>query len=236
VNRSVDKSKQIDYLPDSISHLTKLRVLFVDLNNIENLPESIVKLTKLEHLDVSMNSLKNLPENINLMASLSNLELECNDLTRLPDLIGEMPNLKEISLSVNFVTDLSPLQVLSGKLDVHCLGVHLPPRYWTKFSEWKSEWLLDEENAEIRKVIIEQIGYDRICQELDAIERDIWREYTLLEIKGEIDVEPIVLLKMTCPSTGHIHALRVPPDMQSAAEAITWVNGGIHPDDIAIAT
>lgn len=36
----------------------------------------------------------------------------------------------------------------------------------------------------------------------------------------EIDVEPIHLLKMTCPSTRHIHVLRVPPDIFSAREAI----------------
>jgi leucine-rich repeat protein SHOC2 len=49
-------------------------------------------------------------------------------------------------------------------------------------------------------------------------------------------MEPMVLLKMTCPSTNHIHILRVPPEMTSAEEAITWVNHGIHPDRIAFAT
>ena len=48
--------------------------------------------------------------------------------------------------------------------------------------------------------------------------------------------EPLVLLKMTCPSTGHIHLLRVPPEMTSAEEAITWVNHGIHPDEFAVQT
>ena len=48
--------------------------------------------------------------------------------------------------------------------------------------------------------------------------------------------QPIVLLKMTCPSTGHIHILRVPPEMTSAAAAITWVNHGIHPDEFTAQT
>ena len=48
--------------------------------------------------------------------------------------------------------------------------------------------------------------------------------------------EPMVLLKMTCPSTGHIHTLRVPPEMTSTEAAITWVNHGIHPDTFAIQT
>jgi leucine-rich repeat protein SHOC2 len=103
-------------------------------------------------------------------------------------------------------------------------------------SDWNSKWLLDEENAEIRRVLIQQIGYDRICQELDAIDLDNWREYTLLKIDADIDEEPMVLLKMTCPSTGHIHILRVPPEMNSAEAAITWVNHGIHPDEFTVET
>jgi leucine-rich repeat protein SHOC2 len=46
----------------------------------------------------------------------------------------------------------------------------------------------------------------------------------------------MTLLKMNCPSTGHIHILRVPPEMTSGEAAITWVNHGIHPDRIAVAT
>ena len=53
---------------------------------------------------------------------------------------------------------------------------------------------------------------------------------------SKIDRESMKLLKMTCPSTGHIHILRVPPNITSAEAAITWINHGIHPDDIAIAT
>ena len=41
---------------------------------------------------------------------------------------------------------------------------------------------------------------------------------------------------MICPSTGHIHVLRVPPEMKSASEAITWVNWEIPPEDFAIQT
>jgi hypothetical protein len=77
---------------------------------------------------------------------------------------------------------------------------------------------------------------ERICQELQAIELDTWAEYTLLKIDAEVDEEPIYLLKMTCPSTGFIHALRVPPQMQSAREAISWVNWGIPPEEFAIQT
>jgi hypothetical protein len=116
-------------------------------------------------------------------------------------------------------------------------GVTLPEKYGKLHPhEWQSQWLLEEENAEIRRVLIQGIGYDRICQELAAIELDSWQEYTLLKIDTIVDVDPIYLLKMTCPSTGFIHALRVPPDINSAREAIRWTNWGVDPEDFSVQT
>lgn len=110
-------------------------------------------------------------------------------------------------------------------------GAILPEKYGKVHPrEWQSQWLLSEENAELRRVLIQGIGYARIVEELQAIELDSWQEYTLLKIGSDVDVEPIYLLKMTCPSTGYIHAMRVPPDMRSAREAISWVNWGVDPE------
>ncbi|MEB3884282.1 DUF6745 domain-containing protein, partial [Lyngbya sp. CCY1209] len=116
-------------------------------------------------------------------------------------------------------------------------GVRLPETYGRVHPrQWKSEWLLEEENAELRRILIREIGYGRICQELRSVELDSWEEYTLLRIESPRENEPIVLLKMTDPSTDSIHALRVPPNMTSAREAIRWVNWGIDPEDFAIQT
>lgn len=91
-------------------------------------------------------------------------------------------------------------------------------------------------NAEVRRLLIQEIGYSRICQELQAIALDTWQEYTLLKIENEIDLEPIYLLKMTCPSTGQIHTLRVPATLTTARQAISWVNWGIDPEDFSFQT
>jgi internalin A len=115
-------------------------------------------------------------------------------------------------------------------------GVQLPEEYGKVHPDlWQAEWIISEENAELRRVLIERIGYDRICCELQAVELDSWQEYTLLKIDNA-DVEPIYLLKMTCPSTGFIHALRVPPDLESAQQAIRWVNWGINPEEFSVQT
>ncbi|WP_310481392.1 hypothetical protein [Chamaesiphon sp. VAR_48_metabat_403] len=124
-------------------------------------------------------------------------------------------------------------------------GTNIPRRYWTGFSEWKAEWLLDEHNVEIRRRLIDRLGYEKICDKLGAIEIDSWNEYTLLKIDNiqiiyqgwrEVGREPMMLLKMTCPSTAHIHILLVPPDVIKAEDAIVWVNHGIHPSKFAIQT
>ena len=115
-------------------------------------------------------------------------------------------------------------------------GVRLPEKYGQLHpNQWQSQWLLTEENAEVRRVLIEGIGYDRIIQELSAKQIDSWQEYALLQIDNA-DVEPICLLKMTCPSTGFIHALRVPPNLTSAREAIGWVNWDIDPEEFSVQT
>ncbi|MBW4563140.1 MAG: hypothetical protein KME32_18725 [Mojavia pulchra JT2-VF2] len=116
-------------------------------------------------------------------------------------------------------------------------GVTLPEKYGKLHpQQWQATWLLTEGNAELRRVLIQGIGYARICEELQAIELDTWAEYTLLKIDTDVDEEPIYLLKMTCPSTGFIHTLRVPPEIRSAHEAICWVNWGIAPEEFAIQT
>ncbi|MGB3510221.1 MAG: DUF6745 domain-containing protein [Microcoleaceae cyanobacterium] len=116
-------------------------------------------------------------------------------------------------------------------------GVRLPEKYGLLHpNRWQAQWLLSEENAELRRVLIQGIGYSRICQELEAIELDSWREYTLLRIDNDIDIEPIYLLKMTCPSTNYIHATRVPPEVGTAREAISWVNWGVDPEEFLVET
>jgi len=122
-------------------------------------------------------------------------------------------------------------------------GVILPEWYGRLHPHhWQSKWVLKEQNAEVRRALIQGITYDRICQELAVTELDSWQEYTLLSIEFDDDfgirgnAKPVYLLKMTCPSTGHIHALRVPPNVRSAQEAIRWVNWDIDPEEFSVQT
>jgi leucine-rich repeat protein SHOC2 len=255
-------------IPESIYNLTNLTYLNLCSNQIKDLHDNIGNLTKITCLILSNNQLKSLPNSIVKLHNLNTLYLSENQFTDIPRWIENLSNLTEIDLSGNILTDLSILQNLSRLEKVRLFYIDLPRRYWIKFSDWNPKWLLDEENTEVRRVLIEQVGYEKICKELDAIKIDNWRGYTLLKIndielvydediylvynedsyeedaaeeinREDIDKknkEPMVLLKMTCPSMAHIHILRVPPEMTSAEAAITWVNHGIHPDQFIVQT
>jgi len=102
-------------------------------------------------------------------------------------------------------------------------GVRLPEEWGAKPSrEWSPDWLLTSENAEHRRVLIEGLGYERISRALGATTVHKQADMELMRIAKEVDVEPIVLLRVTCPSTGHIHTLRVPPGMTDCETARRW--------------
>jgi hypothetical protein len=155
------------------------------------------------------------------------------------------------------------IQFLDGYSFYPYHGIRLPGKYGAlPPQQWQANWILEERNAELKRVLIQGIGYRRIAQELQAIELDTWQEYSLLQVDTEVNVpvteivddfdeidneffyiaspEPtknsIHLLKMTCPSTGFIHVMCVPPDIQSAREAIRWINWGIDPEEFQMQT
>ena len=113
-------------------------------------------------------------------------------------------------------------------------GIKVPEKYGTLKSEnWEAKWILEEKNAELRRVLIQGIGYGKICRDLKAQSLDSWKEYELLKIDNA-DVEPIVMVKMICPSTGLIHSHRVPPNIKTAREGIKWCNWGIDKEEFLI--
>lgn len=106
-------------------------------------------------------------------------------------------------------------------------------------SEWKPEWTITERDSEMRRLITEVIGYQRMCDSLPIIELDRWHEYILAQIDHEkilpshdlylppLRIESIVLLKKICSTTGQVDIARVPSNIKSASEAFSWINNNI---------
>jgi len=113
-------------------------------------------------------------------------------------------------------------------------GIRIPEKYGSvKAEDWKAEWFIEETNVEIKRLIAEAIGYEKLFDALNAKEISQHREYKLYRAEN-VDVEPMHILTMICPSTKKIHYGRVPPTITSAREAATWRNQGIEPESFMV--
>ncbi|WP_293123002.1 DUF6745 domain-containing protein [Microcoleus sp. bin38.metabat.b11b12b14.051] len=202
-------------------------------------PRYIVMDLPLAELWVSAFSIPIAPEAQKLFECLKQIVAKCGWIFPLDDIciVCDRPSALRLDSEYRLHAEgEAALEFADGYKIYSYHGVTLPEKYGQIHPDrWESTWILEEKNAELRRVLIQGIGYDKICCELQAAELDSWQEYTLLQIDNA-DVEPIYLLKMTCPSTGFIHALRVPPNMTSAREAIRWVNWDIDADEFSVQT
>ncbi len=91
-----------------------------------------------------------------------------------------------------------------------------------------SRQVLAEKNAELRRVMIERMGYLRFSEEVGAQELDHdtdaggKRQLLRIDIDGD---EPLVGLACRCPSTHRQYFLRVPPQMKTCHQAAAWMAG-----------
>lgn len=133
--------------------------------------------------------------------------------------------------------DLSPALVWpDGSKKWYLHGVRVSQKIAeTPAEKLDSQLLLEVRNVEVRREIINKIGWGRILQKLGAKKLDSWREYVLYYIE-DIDVEPAHILKMSCPSSDAYYTLRVPPDIKRARQAIRWANNNVDSKDFLVET
>lgn len=78
-------------------------------------------------------------------------------------------------------------------------------------------------NAEIRRAVVELVGYDKIADEAEQID-STEADGDLMRIKLPED-EDLMLLHVKDPSTDREYFLRVPPKIKTAREARAWTFG-----------
>lgn len=83
-------------------------------------------------------------------------------------------------------------------------------------------------NAEVRRVLLERMGYERFLTEVDARlldkDADPGGERRLLRVPLPGD-EDLVCLAVFCPSTRRQYVLRVPPTTRDCHQAAAWIAG-----------
>jgi len=247
------KRNQLNKLPKEIGELKKLKVLILSKNKFTALSKEIGELKNLSELVLSSNKIDKLPKEMGKLKSLKRLILNNNNIKELPNELKGILKLKDLSLSENNLKilpneicqlDLKKIDLWGNRnlntcgknainfkngLEEYWLnGVRIPKEYGIYDPEdWKAEWILTEKNAEVRRVLIQVIGYEKIMNKLGSqiINSSVDHNGNNMEIRrvrNNVDVEPIHLLKVVCPSTGKTHVLRVPPNMTSCEEARRW--------------
>jgi len=171
-------------------------------------------------------SVQSLPPWFDRLASL-NLA-GCFDLRVIPD-----------GLTVSQWVDVggTRIQQLPDSLHgcrIHWRGVTVPPRIAFEPDSLTAAEVTQEPNAEIRRVMIERMGYDRFAREAGAKvlheDTDPGGQRQLLSVELEED-ETLVGLRCFCPSTGNGYLLRVPPDTKTCHQAAAWLAGFDDPAD-----
>jgi len=112
--------------------------------------------------------------------ALQGLVRECGFVLKLENtcLVCDRPIKLSLDQENHFHAEGEPaIKFIDGYSIYAYQGVRLPERYGLLHpNRWQAKWLLTEENAELRRVLIQGIGYSRICHELAAVELDSWRE------------------------------------------------------------
>ncbi|WP_198653711.1 DUF6745 domain-containing protein [Actinocorallia populi] len=108
-------------------------------------------------------------------------------------------------------------------------GMPIPPGFLDTLSGLTAHRILAEENAELRRVMLERFGYDRYLAEAGA--QPLHRDETGVLWRIDLpDDEPVVMVEVVNSTpepdgTRRTYYLRVPPDTRTARAGVAWTFG-----------
>ncbi|MGW5385651.1 DUF6745 domain-containing protein [Nocardia sp. NPDC003963] len=108
-------------------------------------------------------------------------------------------------------------------------GMPVPGEFIAELATLTADRIRTEENAELRRVMLEHYGYDRYLSESGAepVQRDetgiLWR----IPLTGDEDVVMVEVVNSTPEpdGTSRTYWLRVPPATRTAREGVAWTFG-----------
>lgn len=105
-------------------------------------------------------------------------------------------------------------------------GVLVPQQVIEAPHTLTTDQIINETNAEVKRVMLERYGFDTFMQNTKAEKMDSSDFGTLWKAdlgEGETgDDRYLVMVEVVCPSTDRKYMLRVPPTMTRAREAVAW--------------
>jgi hypothetical protein len=150
----------------------------------------------------------------------------CRRLVRLPENIRVR---RWIDVADSGLTEL-PWALRSTR--VRWNGVEVPDRVAFDPASISAEEVHSERNMEMRRILLERMGYVRFVDESRAIvineDRDLGGPRRLLRVPMD-GGEDLMFVEVRCPSTTHRYLLRVPPDSLTCQQAVAWTAGFTDP-------
>jgi len=152
----------------------------------------------------------------------------CSALTQLPD---DIRIRSWIDVAGSGLTSL-PWALRSTR--VHWNGIHVPDYVAFEPESIIAAEVLNEANLEMRRILLERMGFARFVDEVRAVVVDEDcdaggpRRLLLIPVYGS---EHLVFVEVCCPSTGNRYVLRVPPNCRSCHQAVAWTAGFNDPSD-----
>jgi hypothetical protein len=213
--------------------------------SLETLPEGL----DVYFLDISgCSSLRGFPKRASIRIGRLNAA-GCTQLRSLPSWLRELSqldvngcsNLRELPQHIRISSwlDLANTQIdslpdaLRG-VELRWRGVPIDERIAFRPETITTQEILDQPNSELRRVLLERMGYESFLSEAKAQvidhDSDPGGERRLLRVSLQGD-EPLVCIAVYCPSTGRQYMLRVPPSMRSCHQAAAWIAGFDNADD-----
>lgn len=170
--------------------------------------------------------LRSLP---NWLTQLAQLDISgCVNLSELP------PTLTVTSWLDLAHTQVSWLPVSARGAQLRWRGVPVDTRIAFQPETITAGEVLEQPNAELRRVLLERMGYEAFLSQARAktldTDRDAGGERRLLRVDLPGD-EPLVCVSVLCPSTGRQYLIRVPPTTRTCRKAVAWIAGFDNPDD-----
>ncbi|WP_141583213.1 DUF6745 domain-containing protein [Actinomadura sp. WMMA1423] len=108
-------------------------------------------------------------------------------------------------------------------------GMPIPPGFVESLTDLTPDRISSEQNAELRRVMLEIFGYDRYLAETGArpLHRDETGVLWSIDLPGD---EPVVMVEVVNSTpepdgTHRTYYLRVPPDTRTARAGVAWTFG-----------
>jgi hypothetical protein len=209
----------------------RLDVWFLDLSEcwaVENWPQS-AQIRSGRLLLRSCTALRELPPYLNRLSALN--VRDCPNFTSLPlDLV--VTGWLELAHSGLTSEDQLPSGLANTQL--RWAGVNVDRRIAFHPETIGIQEVLEERNAERRRVLLDRYGYGRFLQDAAAeildSDTDPGGKRQLLRVKLKGD-EDLVAMSCFCPSTARQYIIRVPPTTRTCRHAAAWIAGFDDPDD-----